>query len=139
MLAGDTAGVWRDGMVTLTYNPTKYEDWLKMAPMRLTTCGQVGRFGPSDAQCRQTYANSDPSGYYQGTTDGIQQLTIPSDGRYRIEAVGARSAMAYLDGSYGYGSGARVWGEFDLKAGTKLSVVVGQRGNYRPNGGGGSQ
>ena len=114
-----------------------------LKPFHMTNCGKEGRNGPSHSQCSSAYANSDPLGYYQSTTNGIQQVKMPTDGRYRIEAVGARGGNAILsdytsNGGFKGGLGTRVWGEFDLKAGTNLSVVVGQHGNYRPNGGGGA-
>lgn len=57
---------------------------------------------------------------------GIQKITIPSDGTYRIEAFGAEGGKHT---SYGPGgTGARVRGDFDLKAGEVLAILVGQRG-----------
>ena len=139
LFTGATAGVWRDGMVIFKRNALSYEKWTAQKSFRLTNCGQEGRTGPSHSQCQNAYQNSDWRGFYKSTTNGVQQITFPADGRYRIEAVGARGGYAYLTStSYWYGYGAKVWGEFDFKAGTKLSIVVGQNGNYRPNVAGGS-
>ena len=137
---GDGGNWWRDGMVQFKLSPLDFTTFTTDKPFMLTTCGKEGRTGPSDAQCRATYQNLDPEGYYQTTTNGIQEIKIPADGVYRIEAAGARGGYAnLLNPSYPGGLGAQVWGDFTLKAGTRLKVVVGQDGNYRPNTGGGSQ
>lgn len=69
-------------------------------------------------------------------TNGLQEWSAPLTGSYHVDMCGASGG-----GSKG-GKGARVNGTVHLKEGTKLIVLVGQRGTERPpnrgSGGGGS-
>jgi hypothetical protein len=112
-----------------------------------TNCGKEGRLGPTASQCLSAYADaeilSDGDGF--NVANGIQRWTVPVDGTYRIDAAGASGA--HITGGAGAGGrGARMAGTFDLKAGTVINIVVGQRGiggaqsatRTNPAGGGGS-
>ena len=68
---------------------------------------------------------------------GIQTWTVPVTGSYVIEAAGASGG----DGSYRYvysthwnlgGLGAKITGTFQLNQGTKLKILVGQKGGTSP-------
>ena len=60
--------------------------------------------------------------------DGFQYLTIPRSGRYRFEVIGA----------CWYNKGARIIGEVRLEKGEKITVALGQTGNYYQCGSGGT-
>ncbi|XP_067047669.1 uncharacterized protein [Acropora muricata] len=77
--------------------------------LNLTTNGRKGRFGV------------------------IQNFTVPTTGRYKIKAWGARGGThsynyGYKPGSYYGGKGALTEGIFTLTKGTVLNIVVGHRG-----------
>ena len=70
-------------------------------------------------------------------TNGLQEWSAPLTGYYHVDMCGASGG-----GSYG-GKGSRVNGTIHLQEGTKLTVLVGQRGaesppHYRSGAGGGS-
>lgn len=67
---------------------------------------------------------------YSGT---IQTWAVPNDGRYKIEAYGAQGgSLGSLGGSYHQGGkGAYVSGEFDLKVGEVLFILVGGAGQSK--------
>ena len=62
--------------------------------------------------------------------DGFQCLTIPRSGRYRFEVIGA----SYHEDV----PGARIIGEVRLEKGEKITVALGQTGNYAYCGSGGT-
>lgn len=107
------------------------------ATRTFTNCGQTDYRGPSQAQCDSAYAGTALAGEVT-LTRGVQAWTVPSDGDYRITAVGARGAAgasAYLGGR-----GARMQGVFSLTAGEVIFILVGQQGtgqSSESNGGGG--
>uniref|UniRef100_A0A1I8H2N5 Apple domain-containing protein n=1 Tax=Macrostomum lignano TaxID=282301 RepID=A0A1I8H2N5_9PLAT len=78
-----------------------------------------------------------------GRSGSIQQLTVELTGCYRIEARGAAGGSNSFADTAG-GSGASMSGRFNLTAGVRLSVLVGQAGgpavdgNCGGGGGGGS-
>lgn len=59
-------------------------------------------------------------------TDGLQEWSAPLTGYYYVDMCGAAGG-----GSYD-GKGVRINGTFHVKEGTKLIVLVGQRGAERP-------
>ena len=82
---------------------------LDFIPLNLTTNGRKGRFGV------------------------IQSFTVPTTGRYKIKAWGARggthsSNYGTSPGTYYGGKGALKEGTFTLTKGTVLKIVVGHRG-----------
>ncbi len=104
------------------------------------TCGATGQSGPNASQCQTAYAGTPLAGFV-AVNGGIQSWTVPTDGTYRIEAWGARAA---LNGPSAAGNnGARMRGDFVLKKGTVLKILVGQMGTKSPSatsssGGGGT-
>ena len=108
-------------------------------PRNFTNCGKTGYAGPTS--CTSTYAGTALEGAV--TLDkGWQIWEVPQDGTYRIEAWGAQGGKGRY-GSYGGGYGARMRGDFALKAGEKLYIAVGQKGqsgsgSYSSGGGGAS-
>lgn len=107
-----------------------------------TTGGNTGTTGPSQATMDAAYNATNLQGNVT-VIDGIQYWTVPSTGLYSIEAFGAQGY-----GTFG-GRGARIYGEFNLTAGTVLKILVGQKAppylnfpattyNHQFGGGGGS-
>ena len=103
-----------------------------------TTCGQSGRFGPSQNQANVAYSGSNTS---VTVNNGIQEWTVPASGNYVIEAYGARGGNGAQYAIGDHGEGAYVVGTFALYEGDKLQILVGQEGSYdntnRYGGGGG--
>ena len=111
----------------------------------LDTCGAVGREGPTREVCIDKYgvlpqyAQWFPDSANGAFVNGIQTITIPSTGTYRITAFGARGGYGW-EGVYHYfdrykgGKGAKATGVFRFEAGQKISVVVGQSGRHYPSG-----
>jgi hypothetical protein len=107
----------------------------------LTPCGATGANGPSAFACALTYSGTPVEGKVTVLgTSGIQEFTVPYSGTYRITTIGAQGASGENVNGWVGGRGAHVRGEFNLTAGTKLRVVVGQMGlgqSSGSNGGGG--
>jgi len=104
----------------------------------LQPCGQSGPTGPSQAQCDAFYAGGTPAGLVS-VNNGIQTMTLPHSGRWRILVRGAQGASGAL-ATYVGGRGMQVFGTVDLPAGTVLHMAVGQMGMGQGsgnNGGGG--
>ena len=104
-----------------------------------TNATATGTTGPTLAQCRTAYSAASwtqNNSFFNMTTQGIQEWTVPANGNYRIEAYGAEGGS---DSSQGPGGrGARMRGDFQLSSGTGLKIVVGQQGiNHSGDGGGG--
>jgi hypothetical protein len=109
-----------------------------------TNAGATGRNGPTLSQCQSTYSSqswSSNTSFFNVTTQGYQEWTVPETKVYRITVAGARGG-----GTSGYsgGNGATMRGDFSLTQGEKIIMVVGQMGNDRSTtcgggfGGGGS-
>ncbi len=92
-----------------------------------TTCGQSGRFGPSQNQANSAYSGSNIS---VTVNNGIQEWTVPATGNYVIEAYGARGGNGGSNANGAHGEGAYVKGTFALYEGDKLQILVGQEGSY---------
>lgn len=127
---GNTPFLFSRGNLNVrTRNPVE----LNIRPFshRFTNAGATGRNGPSLNQCRSAYSGEQwVEDENQFTVEnGIQIWTVPVTGTYRITAAGARGANfnAGRSGPSG-GRGARLVGNFDLNAGSKLAILVGQMG-----------
>jgi hypothetical protein len=102
-----------------------------------TTCGQTGRFGPTQNQCNSTYGAGVVT-----VQNGIQRWVVPQSGTYRIEIAGAQGGGHLVNGTPG-GRGATLRADVTLNAGTTLDLLVGQEGlpsladNINRGGGGG--
>lgn len=70
-----------------------------------------------------------------GRTGTILSFTVPYSGYYQIKAVGARSGMPASRGTFGRGASMR--GDFLLKKGEVLQLLVGQMGGSSSYAGGG--
>lgn len=108
-----------------------------------TNCGASGRIGPTQVEADAAYGATNLDGLVNILGSGIQEWTVPATGTYIIEAYGAQGGAA---GGGSGGKGAKVVGEFQLTAGQKLHVIVGQKGGsyettsnrFQSSGGGGS-
>merc|ERR1711907_676809 len=90
-------------------------------PKTFTSCGQTGRFGPSQSQCSRAYGNGIVS-----VKNGIQMYKIPKSGVYKFGVAGAKGGRHC--GGLG-GRGTRVIASAHLTAGTTLAIAVGQAGD----------
>jgi hypothetical protein len=92
-----------------------------------TNCGATGRTGPTQSQVNSTYGNGNTlNSSVTINTQGIQEWIVPSSGLYRLEAYGAQGKNV----NNNVGEGAIIKGEFQLLAGDKIFVVVGQQSVY---------
>lgn len=98
----------------------------------------TGRLGPTLAEMQTHYnatAWTQDTNYFNITTRGIQEWTVPETGDYTIRAVGAAGG-----GDFG-GYGADMTGTFSLTQSDVIKIVVGQIGLTESpshvNGGGG--
>ncbi len=87
-----------------------------------TSCGIAGPSGPTLAQCTSAYSTGwDENSSNFNVSSGIQYWTVPSTGRYYIDAYGAGGG-----GNLG-GGGARIADTFDLTEGEVIRILVGQK------------
>ena len=101
-----------------------------------TNAGATGKNGPSDTQLVAEYNGTNLDGNVTiGFMLGYQKWTVPANGAYTIEAVGARGGN---QPSQMGGLGAYIRGDFNLTAGQELTIVVGQAGANNPNIGNGT-
>lgn len=113
--------------------------------MILHNCGGRGRLGPSRELCVDDYAKLPqyaqwfPDSAKDAFVNGVQTITIPSSGMWRVTAFGARGGYGF-EGVYDFfdryagGKGAKAYGVFRFEAGQRVSVVVGQNGRFAPAG-----
>ncbi|KAL0242417.1 hypothetical protein GEMRC1_004980 [Eukaryota sp. GEM-RC1] len=128
-------------VVTLKQSNTQLVTGL---PFTFTNAGKTGRTGSSLKDCIGAY-NHD---WVRNTVkfnviDGIQHWTVPLTGMYRIECAGARGGNNHYNTSTKPGKAAVMIGEFELKSGQIIKILVGQvgcdgkGGMYAGGGGGG--
>ncbi|MFT7519533.1 MAG: hypothetical protein ACI9MC_001675 [Kiritimatiellia bacterium] len=99
-----------------------------------SNCGTTGYIGPTQSTCDTAYASTNLKGLVT-VSSGTQAFTIPADGSYRVEVWGAQGGKC---GGRGCGGkGARMRGDFSLKKGDVLQIIVGQEGSYKGFGSGG--
>jgi len=97
-------------------------------PKELSNCGAVGRFGPTQAACDESYGAGKVN-----VVDGYQLVNITEAGLYRFELSGARGG--HHGGGKG-GFGARTSRTVSLEIGDQLVVAVGQMGRDHAHNGG---
>ena len=106
-----------------------------------TNLNATGRYGPTTLGSH--YTGQDHDGQVT-LSNGIQQWTVPYTGDYKIRAIGAAGGYDSYPNSPQYrGRGARIVGEFRLKEGEVIQILVGQEGginkrNESSGGGGGT-
>lgn len=93
-----------------------------------TNAGATGRNGPTLSQCKTAYSSTtwaSNTSYFNVSTQGIQVWTVPATGNYNITVAGAASGWNYN----GTGNGVTtIVRSVSLTKGSKLYIVVGQRG-----------
>jgi hypothetical protein len=114
-----------------------------------TSGGVEGRTGPNLVTLLNSYDTSaNPwllnTDNFNMITNGYQLWTVPTTGTYRITARGAQGTPSEVDPPAG-GRGAIITGDFNLTAGEKLQILVGQTAGFKDGqkyrhsaGGGGS-
>jgi len=100
-----------------------------------TNCGATGQNGPTLENCRTTYNDPTPiswtsnEDYFNMTTQGIQEWTVPIDGTYKIEVFGASGGTPNSSEYWGIaGKGSKVEGEISLTMRSKLFISIGHEG-----------
>jgi len=146
LTAPGTIGLYNEATVTLGGRSTTWRvtagAYYAFTSHTFTTCGASGQSGPAQSSCVTAYSSTswkDNASYFS-VSGGIQQWKVPQTGTYRIEVWGARGGIC---GSYGYGWGARMRGDFPLTVDSVLKILVGQSGtdyssSNRCGGGGGT-
>ncbi|CAK9818713.1 ALK tyrosine kinase receptor [Anthophora plagiata] len=114
--------------------PDQHADFVNETVIRITTCGNNGRIGPTSEQCAEEYNKTDIELITPPPTvedllfnlNGVQRWTAPRGGYYTLIGMGARGGK----GSSGMGStlGALVRGVIELEKGEQLYFMVGQPG-----------
>jgi VCBS repeat-containing protein len=106
-----------------------------------TNAGVTGRDGPTQAQIDSNYTGTNLENNVTINTRGIQEWTVPADGNYSIEALGASGGNGIIGSSGGTilnsGLGAQMEGHFELSQGDVLKIIVGQSGKSQTNNSGG--
>lgn len=98
--------------------------------IELTTLGNTGPAKPTQEQANAQYAEP------VTITNGIQEYVVNTPGFYHIRAIGAAGGKgnAYKSEAQALGGfGAIVEGDFALKQGDSLKVLVGQMGTPHPS------
>ncbi|XP_068573795.1 ALK tyrosine kinase receptor isoform X2 [Cebidichthys violaceus] len=111
------------GNPLMNLHPTDYsKKWI------FHTCGAVGPEGPTPSQCLNSYKNSNVNVTVgtRGSFKGIQMWRVPETATYRITAYGAAGGRSVLAMSRSHG--VYITGDFLLRKGELLHVLVGQRG-----------
>ncbi len=90
-----------------------------------TNLGKTGRLGPTSLGSH--YAANDSKNMVT-VQKGIQFWTVPYTGTYEITAVGAAGGYDGYGSLAARGRGAYMSGDFDLKKGDVLKILVGQEG-----------
>ncbi|KAF0044672.1 hypothetical protein F2P81_003830, partial [Scophthalmus maximus] len=92
------------------------------------TCGALGAEGPTPTQCLNFYRNSNVNVTVgtRGPFKGIQMWRVPETGTYRITAYGAAGGRSVLAMSRSHG--VYITGDFLLRRGELLYILVGQQG-----------
>ena len=125
---------------TITISDTSLDpDLFVFTSFTFTNGTATGSSGPTSFASDSTYTTSTWYSSYFSLASGIQSWTVPANGTYRINAVGASGGEN--NGGTFYpgrpGQGATIQGDFVLTKGTVLNLVVGQKGVYGANGSGG--
>ena len=95
-----------------------------------TPAGATGRNGPTLTQCRNAYNVTwdTNTSFFNITTQGIQQWTVPATRTYTITCKGASGGQFGGGATEGFpGGGATMTATFSLTQGTILNIVVGQK------------
>ncbi|XP_011703178.1 PREDICTED: ALK tyrosine kinase receptor isoform X2 [Wasmannia auropunctata] len=117
--------------------PLQHSDFINETVIRITTCGVIGRKGPTRENCTGIYNNTDVKLFdpiknqdveERSALDleGVQRWTAPRGEYYTIIAVGARGGQG--SSNTGLSLGALVRGVIELQKGDQLYFMMGQEG-----------
>ncbi|XP_014612844.1 PREDICTED: ALK tyrosine kinase receptor [Polistes canadensis] len=117
--------------------PEPHVDFVNKTVIHITTCGAIGRVGPTAEQCMEEHNATNvkmvelPSKTYQtnfpfANLTGIQSWIAPSGGYYTLIGMGARGGRGA--GDIGNSLGAFVRGVVELEKGDQLYFMIGQPG-----------
>ena len=114
------------------------QDMIDLWTFIFSNAGSVGTSGPLQTNVNTAYIGTDLEGEVTVNTRGVQEILIPFDGAFSIEALGASGGKGRNGSSQG-GLGAKIKGDFNFSEGERIFVVVGQMGAdaYRGGSGGG--
>ncbi|QQX78099.1 MULTISPECIES: HYR domain-containing protein [Aequorivita] len=104
-----------------------------------SNAGASGSYGPTQSQVNAAYTGTTLEGQVTINTQGIQEWTVPANGEYRIQVIGATGGNQN-EPIVSVGHPANISGDFTLTAGETLKIIVGQHGHLgstRPGWGGG--
>jgi hypothetical protein len=128
MWCSDDAG---DGNTNATEVEALAESFLSIiyfSSHTFTNCGATGKNGPTLANCTSTYSSTSwasNTDYFNMTTQGYQIWTVPMTGTYNIYPSGATGGYS----THGVGGNGRTMrADFNLSKGTKLVIIIGQKG-----------
>ena len=131
----DDADAKGNGNVQISFVSSISESFTyKFYSHTFTNCGATGRYGPTLADCTSAYSDTlwtSNTNYFNMTTQGIQEWTVPISGEYEIDVYGAQGGNhVYDNATYYGGEGANIKGTFSLKKGDKYLLIVGQHGEH---------
>lgn len=106
--------------------------------LTFTPAGATGQNGPTLSQCTSAYSSFGSwvtnTAYFNMTTAGIQQWTVPATRNYVITCAGAGNIYSTTTTNYG----AILSGTFSLTKGQVICILIGQQApNAAPVGGAG--
>lgn len=101
-------------------------NWVDLLLLRFLSIQETGNLGPTLSEALAAYdLNKNP--WLENTlqvSDGIQSITIPTTGRYKLTIAGAKGG----DNDFGRnaGGGRIISGEYDFNQGDVMEVLVGK-------------
>ena len=101
-----------------------------------TNAGASGRYGPTFDEMKAAYTGTtwaSNTAFFNSIQQGYQIWTVPKTGTYKIRAYGAAGGKAAaVSRQNRHGKGAMTQGDFSFIVGTKLKIIVGQKGVDNP-------
>ena len=102
---------------------------------RFTSCGTIGRSGPSFSTCQEFYRDISSSlakdnlliEFENREYEGAQGFRVPMNGLYNITVAGAGGGRGICNGEFG-GHGYQRTVQVELSTEYELLILVGQRG-----------
>jgi hypothetical protein len=132
-IIGRNASVAQIGRFDLVVGHLTSGSLYTFSSFTFTPAGATGQQGPTYAQTQSNYntgANSwlTNTSYFNITTQGIQEWTVPASGTYRIQAAGASGGIHAGNYFPAFpGAGATVQADVVLTGGEKIYIVIGQK------------
>lgn len=112
--------------VNEVYGKQIFNNWVDLLLLKFLSIQETGRLGPTLSEALASYDLS-KNPWLENTLQvsaGIQSITIPSTGRYKLTIAGSVGAT---NGTSQPGGGGRIIsGEYDFTAGDVMEVLVGK-------------